>query len=61
MHPHAPSLHVEVEHHDHRWLPDEEGSPWRLLPAVVLFLALVNTLMILGCFAIADLVTGHAY
>jgi hypothetical protein len=50
LHPHLPSLRA-----------DEEGSPWRLLPGVILVLALINAAMITLAFLIAELVAGRAY
>jgi hypothetical protein len=49
-HPHVPSLRG-----------DEQGSPWLLLPGVVLVLAVIITIVIVGCFALAELVAGRAY
>ncbi|HSP73364.1 MAG TPA: hypothetical protein VLN26_13400 [Gaiellaceae bacterium] len=40
---------------------DPEGSPWLLLPGVVLVLAAIITLVIVASFVIADLVAGRWY
>jgi hypothetical protein len=50
IHPHIPSLRG-----------DEQGSPWRLLPGVILVLAAINAILITLSFLIAELVAGRAY
>ena len=50
MHPHLPNLRG-----------DPEGSPWRLLPGVVLVLAAAIAVLITVSFAFADLIAGRLY
>ncbi len=50
VHPHLPSLRG-----------DEQGSPWLLLPGVVLVLLAVIAILIVADFGIADLIVGRAY
>lgn len=49
-HPHVPSLRG-----------DDQGSPWLLLPGVVLVLAVIIALVIVASFLIADAIAGRAY
>jgi hypothetical protein len=50
-HPHAPHApHADFEHH-----------PWRLLPAALLIIVAFAAVLILVSFALAKLITGHAY
>ena len=41
--------------------PDEDGSPWRLMPAVIGLLAVLAAVMITVSFLVADLLAGKAY
>lgn len=50
LHPHLPSLRG-----------DPDGSPWLLLPGVMLVLGVVIAVLIVASFAIAHAVAGRAY
>jgi hypothetical protein len=47
-HPHAP--HADFDHH-----------PWRLLPAALVIIVALATILIVVSFALAKLITGQAY
>ncbi len=52
-HPHVPHPHVPHAHVDEH--------PWRAFPIALALIVVLAVLFILACFAIAKLVTGHAY
>ena len=49
-HPHLPNLRG-----------DEQGSPWRLLPGVILALAVTIAILIAASFVLAEAIAGRAY
>lgn len=49
---HVPHPHVR---------PGFEAHPWRMLPALLVAIALFAALLIVASFAIAKAVAGHAY
>ena len=50
--PHAPHMHVH---------PGFDEHPWRMLPVALSTVMLLTVLLIVACFTIAKVVTGHAY
>jgi hypothetical protein len=52
LHPHLPHPHVH---------PGFDEHPWRMVPVALGSVAVLATILIFVCFAIAKAVTGQAY
>jgi hypothetical protein len=52
LHPHLPHPHVH---------PDFDRHPWRMVPAALGVIVLLAALLIIVCFEVAKVLTGHAY